>query len=136
MLRVAVVATVGRARVRAGVSGLGAAARPPKQGASAGSAPQPPAPVTKQAVPLPPAPVATKVSPPPAPPAPVAMPPPTNESPYFDLTATGSRKAVVPPKALVDGLMTVLKGRDIPTITAHFSDMEASLDERDKSMLK
>jgi hypothetical protein len=66
----------------------------------------------------------------------LVKPLPTKLSPYIDLTTTGSRAAIPPPRALVDGVMSILKGRDIAGIRAHFADMEASLDARDQSMVR
>lgn len=67
---------------------------------------------------------------------PPVMPPPTRSSPFLPLAATSSRRAIAPPKSLVDGIMTILKGRDTATISAHFADMEESLDSRDRGMVK
>jgi Mitochondrial small ribosomal subunit Rsm22 len=66
----------------------------------------------------------------------LVKPLPTKLSPYIDLTTTGSRTAIPPPRALVDGVMSILKGRDIAGIRTHFADMEASLDARDQSMVR
>jgi hypothetical protein len=51
-------------------------------------------------------------------------------NPFLHLAALPVRAATQPPKPLVDGIMSILKGRDLVTISQHFRDMEASLDER------
>ncbi len=76
-------------------------------------------------------PIVNSVAVPPPPPAAPRTPPPKqqlhvtgstpsiNLSPYIDLTSNGNRKAIAPPPQLVKGLMTILKGRDLPTMYAH-----------------
>lgn len=108
----------GRARARGG-TGLPASAVKDKKPASVLKPQAPPPPPPKpQAPPVLIKPLATKMS------------------PYLDLTTTGTRTAIPPPRAFVDGLNQILKGRDIASISAHFRDMEASLDKRDQSMVK
>ncbi len=51
-------------------------------------------------------------------------------NPFLQFTTVNTRQAVTPPAALVDGVMAILKGRDMASITQHFRDMEESLDER------
>ena len=91
-----------------------------------------------QALKTPPAKVETPAPVPRAPPAPVQVDKAlaTRLSPFLDLTTTGSRKAVAPPQELLDGIATILKGRDLTAIRNHFLDMEASLDARDQSMIR